>query len=658
MCGITGAVWNDPDLPLSAETLQRMTEALKRRGPDDHGSYRQDYLLRPPLDHLPGVALGFRRLSIIDLQGGAQPMCNEDQSVWVVFNGEIYNYKELRRRLEGSGHTFRTESDTETIVHLYEDEGLDCFSHLNGMFAIAIWDAHKRQLVLGRDRLGQKPLVYRQDQGRLLFASELKSLREVPGLDWEVDPGAIDEYLTYQYVPHPNTIYRGVRKLPPGYRAVFRDGRLEVSAYWRPDWTEEDDVERRAATEHLRELLTSAVSLRMRSDVPLGAFLSGGVDSSLIVALMQQQASSPVKTFCIGFPHKAYDESKYARLAARHLGTDHHEFQVTSQCAQVVDELAWQFDEPFADSSAIPTWYVSKHTREQVKVALSGDGGDELFAGYPRYRAVAWGRALDAWPSVKELVTARVWRRLPGGSRQKSFARRLQRFSEAMNLEPRRRYLEWIAIFNESRRAALYRDDFLARLPGADPAAFLIQAWRRGGGRHPITCASLADLTTYLPCDLMTKVDLASMAHGLEVRQPFLDYRLVQWAARLPLHLKYHRGRGKRLLRDTFGKLLPAAIWNRPKMGFGVPLDAWFRNELRELVGDLLLGEGTRVHAYFRADAIQEMVRQHQEHQFDHSYRLWALLMLEQWLRTWGEPSRNRSPDPATDGTIAPTAGG
>src|SRR5262245_22513291 len=328
MCGITGAIWTDPERAVSAPTLQRMTDCLRHRGPDADGTYYSEFRYRPPYESMPGVALGHRRLSIIDLATGGQPMCNEDGSVWIVFNGEAYNYQALRYRLEGSGHRFRTDSDSETILHLYEDEGPECFSHLNGMFAVAIWDSNRRRLVLGRDRLGKKPLVYRQEPGRLMFASELKSLLEVPGLPREIDPSAVDEYLTYQYVPHPNCILRGFRKLPPGHYATWQDDRLEVRPYWQPDFTIERRTTKTAAASRLRELLESAVKLRMRSDVPLGAFLSGGIDSSLIVALMQKNSAGPVKTFTIGFPEKEYDETRYAELVAKHLKTDHHTLQV------------------------------------------------------------------------------------------------------------------------------------------------------------------------------------------------------------------------------------------------------------------------------------------------------------------------------------------
>jgi asparagine synthase (glutamine-hydrolysing) len=634
MCGITGAIWTDPERAIDADTLGRMTDCLRHRGPDADGTYASELRLRPPYEALPGVALGHRRLSIIDLATGGQPMSNEDGSVWIVFNGEIYNYQDLRRRLEGAGHVFRTHSDTETIIHLYEDEGPDCFSHLNGMFAVALWDAKSRRLVLGRDRLGKKPLIYRHDRGRLLFASELKSLLAVPGLPRDIDPSAIDEYLTYQYVPHPNTIFRGFRKLPPGYYAVYQDDELEVRPYWQPDFTCERPLTRRRAIEELCELMDSAVRLRMRSDVPLGAFLSGGVDSSIVVALMQRHSAEPVKTFTIGFPIAEYDESQYADAVARHLKTDHHHLEVTPDALSVLPKLAYHYDEPFGDSSAIPTWYVSELTRQHVVVALNGDGGDELFAGYPRYRAVKLASRLDRFPLLRSLIASPLWQRLPSSGRRSSLVRKIKRFSQYVAMAPERRYLNWIGIFPEHLRGDLYRDEFLEQL-ASDPAAFVRNAWRRAGRRDVVTCASLADLTTYLPCDLMTKVDIASMAHGLECRSPFLDYRVVEFAAALPIGLKFRRGRGKWLLQEAFGHLLPREVFTRPKMGFGVPLEPWFRQELKPLANDLLLSPESRCHAFLRTEAIERLWNEHQERRTDHSYRLWTLLMLESWLRQW-----------------------
>ncbi len=590
MCGITGGVWAAAEKAIDADLLGRMTEILRHRGPDDVGTYESECRRGDVAGAVPGVALGFRRLSIIDLEHASQPLSNEDGTVWVVFNGEIYNFAALRQRLEGAGHTFRTRGDGETIVHLYEDVGVECFSHLNGMFAIAIWDARRRQLVLGRDRLGQKPLVYRCEPDRLLFASELKSLLQVPGLSREIDPTALDHYLTYQYVPHPRTIFRGIRKLPPGHYAVYRDRQLEVTPYWRPDFNAEWGGSRQEAIEQLQSTLESSVQLRMQSDVPLGAFLSGGVDSSLIVALMQKLASQPVQTFSIGFPVPEYDETHYARQVAQHLGTDHHEFQVTPRGLEILPKLVWHFDEPFADSSAIPTWYVSQLTRQHVTVSLTGDGGDELFVGYPRYRAVALANRLDRLGPLKQFLAASIWQSIPSSARQKSKLRQLKRFCEALALSPTQRYLDWIAIFNTARRAALYTDQFTEQLTDEDPVRFLASALEGVSRRDPITAISLADLQTYLPGDLMTKVDIASMAHALECRQPFLDVRVVELVASFPLAWKFRHGRGKQLLREAFGHLLPDSIWSRRKMGFGVPLDHWFRDELKAMTHDVLLG--------------------------------------------------------------------
>lgn len=635
MCGITGAVWTAEQKSIDADLLERMAGVLQHRGPDDSGSYISECSVREAASGKPGVALGFRRLSIIDVASSRQPISNEDGSVRVIFNGEIYNYAALRERLERAGHVFRTRGDGETIVHLYEDVGVECFAHLNGMFAIAIWDARRRQLILARDRCGQKPLVYRRERDRLLFASELKSLLQVPGFPRDIDPTAVDHYLTYQYVPHPHTIFRGVEKLPPGHYAVYKDQQLTVQRYWNPNFSATWQGSEAEAIEQLRASLNSSVALRMQSDVPLGAFLSGGVDSSLIVALMQQYATRPVRTFSIGFPVKEYDETSYARRVARHLGTDHQEFQVTPNGLEILPKLIWHFDEPFADSSAIPTWYVSQLTREHVTVSLTGDGGDELFIGYPRYSATALGTQLDRLGILKPLLGAACWQRLPSSARQKSKLRQFKRFSEALRLSPLERYLDWTCIFNARRRGALYADGFMERLTEGNPVRFLQATWESLQARDQVTAVSLMDLQTYLPCDLMTKVDIASMAHSLECRQPFLDTGLVELAASFPLQWKFRGGRGKRMLAKAFGDLLPASIWSRKKMGFGVPLDHWFRNELRDLTHDVLLGTRAADRGFFRQASVAELIRQHEHSEFDHAYRLWALLIFELWAQQW-----------------------
>jgi asparagine synthase (glutamine-hydrolysing) len=634
MCGITGALWSDASSAVEAETLRRMTEAIRHRGPDDQQTHI-DLNHRDGEGRLSGIALGFRRLSIIDVAGARQPMSNEDGSIWLVFNGEIYNYRELRRRLEGAGHRFATDGDGESILHLYEDIGTECFNQLNGMFALAIWDSRRNQLILARDRLGKKPLYFSQQADRLLFASELKCFVEVPGFKREIDPAAIDEFLTYQYIPHPGTIWKGVNKLSPGHFAVFRNGKLRVDRYWNYDPTYEASLSREDAIDKVRELLEDSVRIRLRSDVPLGAFLSGGIDSSLVVALAQRQLDRPIRTFSMGFPDKDYDETAYAADVARYLGTEHTRFEVTPDGAAIIDKLAWHYDEPFGDSSAIPTWYLSELTRNDVTVALSGDGGDELFAGYERYRALWLSRLIQAAVPLHRLPGISLIQRIPESSRQRSIVRRGKRFLESFGQSPARRYLTWIQIFPEPLRASLYNDDFVKRLPGDDPFEFLQRAWDRSGKRDIVTKASLADLETYLPCDLMTKVDIASMAHGLEVRCPMLDYRLVELAASLPVGMKFRGGRGKLILREAFGDRLPTTVWTRRKMGFGVPIAGWFRGQLNPMLHDLLLAPGSRIHDFFQPSVLQQLISQHESMQQNHSYRLWNLLMLEKWLLTW-----------------------
>ena len=635
MCGITGAVWSDPIKALAPQTLRQMTDALRHRGPDDAGEHVAALQHRPGRDALPGVALGHRRLAIIDLAGGRQPLANEDDSVWVVCNGEIYNYAALRRRLEGAGHRFRTASDTETLVHLYEDHGPAMLDHLVGMFALAIWDGRRGELLLARDRLGKKPLVYRHEAGRLLFASELKALLAVPGVPRELDPQALDEYLTYQYVPHPRSIFRGFCKLPPGHLAVYRDDRLEVRPYWQPDFAREENLRAADYAAQLRATLTAAVRDRLQSEVPLGAFLSGGIDSTIIVGLMRSLGVEPLRTFTIGFAAPEYDETRYARAAADKFQTIHAEFCVEPQAVEVLPRLVWHYDEPLADSSAIPTWHLAELTRRHVTVALSGDGGDELFLGYPRYTAAWLAAGIGRVPGLRRLAGADFWQRLPASTRRDSLRRRWKRFAAALRLPAPRRYVEWISIFGEAQRAELYSDGFLQSLPDADPAAFVAGALARAAGRAAPTAAALADLVTYLPCDLMAKVDTATMAHGLECRCPMLDHRVVELAARMPQRLKFRWGRGKRVLREAFADLLPPGIQCRGKMGFGVPLDHWFRNELRDFARDVLCDPRTQQRGLFRPAAVARLLDDHQANRADHSHRLWALLFLELWSRQW-----------------------
>jgi asparagine synthase (glutamine-hydrolysing) len=634
MCGIAGAAWTDPSRALSDAAITAMTDAIAHRGPDDSGIYRDGH-----------AVLGFRRLSIVDLAGGHQPLSNENGTVWTVFNGEIYNFPALRRRLEAKGHTLRSSGDTEVLVHLYEDEGPGFVKLLRGMFALAIWDAEKRTLVLARDRLGQKPLVYRVDGSRLVFASELKSLLALPESDVprRLDPRALDQYLTYGYVPHPITILEGVHKIPPAHVAVWHDGRLTLDRYWEPDWESERDGEPAEDVERLRETLADAVREQMVADVPLGAFLSGGVDSTIIVGLMQQASDRPVKTFSIGFSDPAFDESSYAELAAKHLGTEHHTFRVEPEAWATLPALAHQFDEPFADSSALPTWHVARETRRHVTVALTGDAGDELFAGYDRYRAVAVAAMLDRLPDgPRRFLGGPLARALPTSVKAKTRLRKMRRMLEGIGEPAETRYMRWVGLFDEPSRAELYSDDFLDTLSRidpaeADPASVLARAFLAAPRRDPVTQATIADILTYLPCDLLTKVDMASMAHSLECRGPFLDHRVVELALAMPLRrkLRLRGGRSKVVLKQAFADLLPPVIRTRPKMGFGVPLDRWFRGELKDEVRAVLLDPVALNRGLFRPEAVERLISEHTESKRDHAYKLWALLMLELWYRRW-----------------------
>ena len=663
MCGIAGGCWISQSEPLGEAVLRRMTAALSHRGPDDDGHYLS---ASAPLSAAKGigssgVALGHRRLSIIDLSGGHQPLSNEDGSVWIAFNGEVYNYRELKPQLESLGHRFRTLSDTECLVHAYEQWGHECVQHLRGMFAFAIWDDRHRKLFLARDRMGQKPLFYRLAAGRITFASELKSLLQVPGAPRDVNPEAVADFVTLQYVPHPKTKLRGYHKLPPAHWAEFdaTTGDLLVRRYWeapyaRPAADSRDTESTTTPAEPraeslsrlpndddtlgwsrlLRERLSDAVRLRMRSDVPFGAFLSGGVDSTIITGLMQQLVSHKVQTFSIGFSVKQFDERKYAREAAAHLGTEHHEFVVDPSAVEILPKLVRYFDEPFADSSAIPTMSLSHLTRQHVTVALTGDGGDELFAGYDRYLAVDLAAKLDRWPSpIRALWASPVWQRVPAPVRQKSKLRQMKRFLSALGQPPERRYVNWISIFDDVRRPELFTDDFAASLAGYDGASFLLDAYARCAESDFVHRTTCVDLETYLPCDILTKVDRASMAYGLEARSPFMDHPVVELAARMPRRLKLRGRRGKQILTETFRDLLPESIQTRPKMGFGVPLDHWFRGELREMLTDTLLDTRSLQRGYFNPATVRRLVDEHTSAQWDHSARLWLLLVFELWHR-------------------------
>ena len=509
--------------------------------------------------------------------------------------------------------------------------------------------------MIARDRLGVKPLVYRHEPGRLAFASELKSLLQIPDIPRELDPTALDHYLALQYVPHPRTIFRGIHKLPPAHYALWQDGDLKLYRYWELEYNREAPLTEAEYREKLRETLTEATRLRMISDVPLGAFLSGGIDSTITVGLMQQLADQPVNTFSIGFPVAEFDETRYARIAAQHLKTNHREFVVEPNCVEILPRLLWHYDEPFADSSAIPTYYVSQMTRQHVTVALTGDAGDELFAGYPRYRAVKLAEYFDRLPwALRSTIASPLWQYLPASVRQKSKRRQFKKLVAHLRESPERRYTRWVTIFDEPARVDLYADDFIAELDDADPAGFLLSAYARSRRRDIVSRTSFVDIETYLPCDLLTKVDIASMANSLECRSPFLDHHVVELAVAMPVRHKMPYLTGKHILKRTFADLLPREIVKRPKMGFGVPLDSWFRGELAGYLRDILLDSRTLGRGYFRPEAVGRLVDDHQAGRWDHSYRLWALLFFELWHRMYLDETEPPFSPPVSEASLQP----
>ncbi len=626
MCGIAGIV----DLerrPVDRDVLGRMCARLAHRGPDDQGLYA----------HGP-AGLGQRRLSIIDLSGGRQPMANEDGTVWVTFNGEIYNFQELRPELEARGHRFATHSDTEVILHAYEEYGTRAVERFRGMFAFAIWDQANGRLLLARDRVGKKPLFYARAGGQLVFASELQGLLEHPDVRRELDPAALDAYLTYGYVPAPHTIFRGVCKLPPAHVLTLSlaDPQPRTERYWRLRYGPKLALDEAEATEGLIEALTEAVRLRLIADVPLGALLSGGIDSGLVVALMSRLSDRPVQTFSIGFDEREFNELPYARMVAERYGTDHHELVVRPSALEVLPTLVRHYGEPFADSSAVPSYYVARMTRQHVTVALNGDGGDEDFAGYERYLGSLAAERYARLPwLVRRGVIEPAAALIPGSLPRRHRLGQAKRFLQVASRAPGPRYLRWMSYLTPEQKGALYAPGFREQLDGHESGGWLLGLFADAGadGADLLDRLLAVDVGSYLPYDLLVKMDIATMANSLEARSPFLDHKVMEYAARLPSGYKV-RGRSlKFLLRRAAEGLLPPEVIRRRKMGFGVPVAQWMRDELRPLLDDTLLSERAARRGYFRPEAVRQLVREHVEGGRDHGYALWGLLWLEMWHR-------------------------
>jgi asparagine synthase (glutamine-hydrolysing) len=624
MCGIAGLV-DVTGRPATADLVRAMTAVQQHRGPDGEA-----IVCRGP------VGLGHRRLAIIDLATGDQPMANDDGSIWIVFNGEIYNFRELRRELEARGARFRTNSDTEVILRAYEAEGPACVGRLRGMFAFAILDERARCVFLARDRVGIKPLVYHWDGRRLLFASELKGILQDRRVPRQLDAHALGEYLTHLYVPAPRTIFTAVRKLPPAcsLRLSLDGGEPVIARYWKLAFAPDRHVTESEWLERLRDQLREAVRCHLVSDVPLGAFLSGGVDSSSVVAFMAQASSAPIRTFSIGFAEQDFDELQFARQVARRYGTDHYELVVKPSALEVLPQLAWHFDEPFADSSSIPTYYLAKMTREHVTVALSGDGGDENFAGYRRY---AQARDLQETFDHSPLTIVRPFLRL--ASRLLPVGAPGQAYTGLLGADAIERYFRLITYHRpETLRRLVARD--LAAIAETVPRPTRFREIAADGGTSDyVSTLQYIDLQTYLPGDILTKVDVASMAVSLEVRVPLLDHVLMEFLATVPASFKLRDRTGKFLLKRAVAPLLPPGILARRKMGFGVPLASWFRSELRDLTRDVLLSQSARERGLFRMPAVEALLDSHASGRRDDSAMLWALVCFELWMRQWATVS-------------------
>jgi asparagine synthase (glutamine-hydrolysing) len=633
MCGIAGMCGPETTMRAaeSREVVARMCRVIEHRGPDDEGFYVEG-----------GVALGMRRLSIIDLVTGHQPITNEDGSLWIVFNGEVYNFREIREGLLARGHVFQSNTDTEVIVHLYEEEGEACVERLRGMFAFAIWDKRDRTLFLARDRVGVKPLHYSLVGGTLVFASEIKSLLQHAAIEREVNTEAISDFLSFGYVPDPASAFKGIEKLPPGHTLTFKGGKVTIRQYWDfqygdgQDGTVQDDAvqggaihDERYYAERLLDLLDESVKLRLVSDVPLGAFLSGGIDSSTVVAMMARHMGRPVKTFSIGFSESGFDELDYARVAARHFNTDHHEFVVTPDVCKIVEEVIWHHDEPFADVSSIPTYIVSKMAREHVKVVLSGDGGDELFAGYERYvvdRARARFARIPRF--IRKNLMLKASSALPRSAYGKNFLRNIA-------LDAGERYVDSLSLLTREAKREILSGEFKRSLDAHDSSEQFEQLLAESNSSEQINRLLYLDSKTYLPGDILTKVDRMSMAHSIEAREPLLDHKLIEFAQTIPASLKLRGLETKHILKRALGGLIPGQIINRPKQGFGVPINKWLNHDLRDLLNDTLTDGRTRQRGYFNQNAVEALLDEHRRGRRDHALQLWALLTLELWHRTF-----------------------
>jgi asparagine synthase (glutamine-hydrolysing) len=623
MCGIAGRYNFRSGAPVDATVIGGMTSLLAHRGPDGQGVFTDG-----------AIGLGHRRLAIIDLSdGGRQPMASADRRLWIPFNGEIYNCRELRKILEGRGHRVQSRSDTEVILAAYAQWGAACLKHLRGMFALAIWDSTERRLFIARDRLGKKPLFYRLDNDGIAFASEPKAFLAEPGFQAVANPQALSHYLSYQYVPSPLSAFAGVSKLAPAHCLVVGEGAISSpQKYWTLQYEPKQTITEESACEELLTRLREATRLRMISDVPLGAFLSGGVDSSAVVALMAAESSQPVKTFSIGFEESGFDELEYARLVAKRYATDHHEFVVRPDAAAIFDRLVWHYNEPFADPSAIPTYYLAELTRRHVTVALNGDAGDENFAGYDRYVAGGFRARYERVPKAARAALGAIATTVPPGLSRGAFGRG-RRLAKLSALPDASQYAVDMMQVDPWLRRELCTPEFLALADIDDPAAIVADEFLGAAAREPLDRKLAADVSRYLPDALLVKVDIASMAHGLECRSPLLDHQFMEFAATLPIGCKRRGAVSKYIFKRAVRDLVPHEILDRPKKGFSVPIEVWFRRELRELASDVLLDRRAAERGLVRRAVVARLLDEHAKSVRNWHEQIWNLLMLEMWHR-------------------------
>lgn len=640
MCGICGVFSAADQLP-DRDLITRMTDVLKHRGPNDQRVYAQG-----------PIGLGVARLAIIDLSPAAhQPMSNEDETVWIAYNGEVYNHRELRQELETRGHRYRSQADTESVLHAYEEYGYACLDRLRGMYALAIWDSRQQNLFLAVDRLGIKPLYYTQVGATFLFASEVKAILQHPAVRRQIDFQALDEYLRYCYIPSPRTIFQGIRRLPPAHYMVVREDKVEIKRYWNVRFQPDPTRTEADWAEETLELLRQSVRMQLMSDVPLGCFLSGGMDSSALVALMSQTASRPVKTFTIGFRaqgkgYSRYDEVEYARLVARRFGTEHHEFIVEPKVLDVLPKVVWHFDEPFANVTAIPAYYMCQAARPHVTVALAGVGGDEAFAGYPRYLAA---RGLASYFRIPHAIRERMLKRLaavlPERPSEYALGNRIKKFIAGAAESPEVTYRNWMSFFSDDARHELYLlEGAGAPLQEHEFETAVDTHLREAGADDFLSKAFYADIKSYLPDNLLTYSDRMSMAHSLEIRVPFCDHRLIEFAATIPHGLKIKRFGLKAILKRAMAGLLPHETLARRKQGFSVPVGYWLQNELLPLARSLLSRDRIERRGYWNHQVVETMLREHLSGKINHTNRLWALIVFEVWHSIYLDQSTVRAP--------------